>query len=169
MATMTIQQLESDNMRNMPQEYGVVPIPKYSENQATYRSQMHDGFTVICIPTTVQGDRLHELSALLEAMGSTSYNLVRPVYYETTLRTKIAQDPQSSEMMDLIINNIYLDAGFVYSHSMQVNGQGFHQSFQQLIAGKTNDTASRFKSATTVAKKGLKTLNNKLERLTAKA
>ena len=166
MATMAIQSLESSDMRDMPQEYGVVPIPKYSESQGTYRSQMHDGFTLACIPTTVQGERLNELSALLEAMGSSSYNIVRPVYYETTLRTKIAQDPQSSAMMDLIINNIYLDAGFVYSHSMQVNGQGFHQSFQQLIAGKTNDTASRFKSATTVAKKGLKQLNLQLIRLT---
>ena len=168
MATMTISSLESADMRDMPQEYGVVPIPKYSESQETYRSQMHDGFTIICVPTTVQGERLNELSALLEAMASSSYNLVRPVYYETTLRTKIAQDPQSSAMMDLIINNIYLDAGFVYSHSMQVNGQGFHQSFQQLVASKTNDTASRFKSATTMAKKGLRQLNNKLNKLTEK-
>ena len=99
-------------------------------------------------------------------MGSSSYKMVRPVYYETTLRTKIAQDPQSSAMMDLIINSIYLDAGFVYSHSMQVNGQGFHQTFQQLIASKTNDTPSRFKSATTMAQKGLRNLNRQLDRLT---
>ena len=168
MATMTISLLESGEMRDMPQEYGVVPIPKYSQSQETYRSQMHDGFTIVCIPTTVQGERLNEMSALLEAMGSSSYNLVRPVYYETTLRTKIAQDPQSSVMMDLIINNIYLDAGFVYSHSMQINGQGFHQSFQQLVASKTNDTASRFKAASSMAKKSLKTLNTQLTRLTEK-
>lgn len=168
MATMAIQSLESSAMRDMPQEYGVVPIPKYSQEQTTYRSQMHDGFSVVCIPTTVQGARLNEMSAVLEAMASSSYKLVRPVYYETTLRTKIAQDPQSSAMMDLIINNIHIDAGFVYSHSMQVNNQGFHQSFQQLVAGKTNDTASRFKRATTVAQKGLRELNTKLDNLTSK-
>ena len=166
MATMAIEQLESADMRDMPQEYGVVPIPKYSEAQTTYRSQMHDGFTVSSIPTTVQGERLNEMSAVLEAMASCSYNLVRPVYYETTLRTKIAQDPQSSVMMDLIINNIHIDAGFVYSHSMKVNGQGFHQSFQQLIATKTNDTASRFKSSSNAAKKGLRDLVHKLDTLT---
>ena len=153
-------------MRDMHQEYGVVPIPKYSEAQTIYRSQMHDGFTVISIPTTVQGERLDELSAVLEAMASASYNMVRPVYYETTLRTKIAQDPQSSVMMDLIINNIHIDAGFVYSHAMKVNGQGFHQSFQQLVGSKTNDTASRFKSSSNAAKKGLKNLINKLDALT---
>lgn len=164
MATMVIEGLETSEMRQMSDEYGVVPIPKYDENQTAYRSQMHDGFSTICIPTTVQGERLDEVSAVLEAMASTSYNMVRPVYYETTLRTKIAQDPQSSAMMDLIINNIYIDPGFVFSASMGT----FHQSFQDLIAKKTNDTASRFKSSSKTAQNGLVSIITKLNRLTEK-
>ena len=109
-------------------------------------------------------DRLHQVSAVLEAMASASYNLVRPVYYETTLRTKIVKDPQSSAMMDLIINSIYLDVGFVYSHSMN----SFHQGFQKVIDGKQNTTASHYKALSAGAKKSIRNLSKKLSEIADK-
>lgn len=164
MATLTIEWLESGAMREMPQEYGVVPIPKYDTLQKEYHSQMHDGFTIASVATTVKGDRLDMIGAVLEAMGSASFNLVRPVYYETTLRTKIVKDPQSSAMMDLIISGIHLDVGFVYSHSMS----SFHQGLQDIVDSKQNSTASRYKSMSKSAQKSLKNLAMKLDRLAEK-
>lgn len=161
MATICIQALESGDIRNMSEEYGVVPIPKFSEDQKTYRSQMHDGFSILCIPTTISEERSDMLSAILEAMASTSYRIVRPVYYETVLRTQIAKDPQSAEMMDLIINNIYIDAGFVYSHSMN----SFHQGFQQLVDKGQNDAISRYTRLSTAAKRALEKLVKQLDKL----
>ena len=156
-----IQQLEDGAMRNMSQEYGVVPIPKYSVDQKTYYSQMHDGFTIACFPNTVKSDRADMLSAVLEAMSSVSYRIVRPVYYETTLRTKLAQDPQSAAMMDIIVNNTVIDAGFVYSHSMG----SFHQGFQQLVDKGENDAISRYKRMTTSAQRSLEGLIRQLDKM----
>ena len=161
MGTLCIQLLENALIRNMEQEYGVVPIPKYSEDQKTYYSQMHDGFTIACFPNTVNSERADMLSAVLEAMSSVSYRTVRPVYYETTLRTKLAQDPQSATMMDLIVDNIRIDAGFVYSHSMG----SFHQGFQQLVDKGENDAISRYKRMTTSAQRALEKLVRDLDKL----
>ena len=161
MATVCISALEDAAIREMPQEYGVVPIPKYSESQTTYYSQMHDGFTIASLPNSVSEERADMLSAVLEAMGSTSYRIVRPVYYDTILRTQIAKDPQSAVMMDLIINNIRIDAGFVYSHNMG----SFHQGFQQLVASRNNDAVSRYKRLTTAAKRSLEKLIMDLDKL----
>lgn len=161
MGTLCVQLLENARIRNMEQKYGVVPIPKYSEDQKTYYSQMHDGFTIACLPNTVSSDRADMLSAVLEAMSSISYRIVRPVYYETTLRTKLAQDPQSAAMMDLIVDNIRIDAGFVYSHSMG----SFHQGFQQLVDKGENDAVSRYKRMTTSAQRQLEALVRKLDKL----
>ena len=163
MGTMVIQMLEEPAMRQMEQEYGVVPIPKYSEDQKTYYSQMHDGFTIACLPNTVKSDRADMLSAVLEAMSSISYRIVRPVYYETTLRTKLAQDPQSAAMMDIIVNNTVIDAGFVYSHSMG----SFHQGFQQLVDKGENDAISRYKRMTTSAQRSLEGLIRQLDKMAA--
>ena len=161
MATLCIHALENSALRNMTDEYGVVPMPKYDENQANYHSQMHDAFTIACIPTTVKGERLEQMAAFLEAMSSASYRIVRPDYYETTLRTKIAQDPQSSEMMDIIINNIHIDAGIIYSHNIG----SFHQGIQALVEGKTNNAVSRFKTMSKSAQSYLTKLVRKLNRL----
>ena len=161
MATLRIAVLEGDAIRSMPEEYGVVPIPKFSEDQKEYRSQMHDGFTIACLPNTVSEGRANMLSAVLECMGSISYNDVRPTYYDTILRTQIAKDPQSAHMMDIIINGIYIDAGIVYSHSMG----SFHQGLQQMMDARNNDTVSRYKKMTTSAKRGLEGLMKELDKI----
>jgi hypothetical protein len=85
--------LERESVRSMKDKFGIVPMPKFDEAQKEYRTMLHDQFTVISIPTTVQDERLDMVGAVLEALSSTAYKIVKPVYYEETLRTKIAQDP----------------------------------------------------------------------------
>ena len=139
MATLRIIELESSVMRNTDQEYGVIPMPKFDEAQEDYQTQLHDQFSVVTIPTTVKDERLDMVSAVVEAMASASYKIVRPVYYEETLRTKIAQDPQSALMMDIITEGIYIDLGIIYVDC------GVHAGLRSMIGNKSNDTASRFK------------------------
>ncbi len=161
MATLHIMALESASMRKMEDKYGVVPMPKYDEKQDGYNTLLHDQFTVFAVPTTVVGERLSMVSAVLEAMGSASYRIVKPAYYETTLRTKLAQDPQSAEMMDIIIRNIYIDAGIIYTGSLP----GYQGALRELVVNKQNDAVSRFTVRNKTAKKSLNEIVNKLDGL----
>ncbi len=161
MATLRIIELENSVMRNTDQEYGVIPMPKYDENQKNYQTLLHDQFSVVTIPTTVTNERLDMVSAVVEAMASASYKLVRPVYYEETLRTKIAQDPQSALMMDILTEGIYIDAGMLYSRHFDY----FHSSFRSLIIGRTNDATSRFKAIIKKAKDQTTDLNKMLNEM----
>ena len=161
MATLRIMELENDVIRNMTHQFGVVPMPKFDENQKAYRTLLHDQFTVICVPTTVKGDRLDEMSAVLEALSSTSYKTVKPAYYETTLRTKIAQDPQSAEMMDIIIDNIYIDAGIIYTNALS----SFHDKFRQIMGSKKNTVTSQYKKVAVLAEKALIKMVEKLDKI----
>ena len=161
MATLCLQALEHTTMRNMTDEYGVVPIPKFDQTITKYHSAMHDGYTVAVIPTTVTGARLDQMSAVLEAMGSASYRIIKPAYYELTLRTKLAKDPQSAAMMDLIINGIVIDPGIIYSNNMG----GFHAQHRGVIAGKVNNAASTYKSLSKNAQNKLRAVVKKLNDL----
>jgi hypothetical protein len=161
MATLRIMELENDVIRNMTHQFGVVPMPKFDENQKAYRTLLHDQFTVICVPTTVKGDRLDEMSAVLEALSSMSYKTVKPAYYETTLRTKIAQDPQSAEMMDMIIDNIYIDAGIIYTNALST----FHDKFRQIMGSKKNTVTSQYKRVAVQAEKALLKMVEKLDKI----
>ena len=164
MATLRVLEMENSSMRNMEQEYGVVPIPKYDQNQETHKTLLHDQFTVVCIPVTVQDEQLDQVSAVLEAMSSTSYRIVKPVYYEATLRTKLAQDPQSAEMMDIITDNVYIDAGVIYYSPLN----GFHHTFRSVIKSGNNTTVSIFKMKDKATKRSLATIVSKLEKVAAK-
>ena len=94
-------------------------------------------------------------------MASTSHKTVRPAYYETTLRTKIAKDPQSAEMFDIIIDNIYMDAGIIYTISLNT----FHDHFRRIIGSKENTVVSKYQSVLPQTKKALNTMANRLERV----
>ena len=159
MATLRIMALENSIMRSMSDEYGVIPMPKYDAAQDGYNTLLHDQFTVIAVPTTVKFERLDTVSAVLEAMGSASYRIVKPVYYEETLRTKIASDPQSSLMMDIITEGIYIDLGIIYVDC------GVHAGLRSMIGEKNNNTASRFKSISKITKKKVQGMVIKLDNL----
>ncbi len=164
MATIRILELESDVMRSMDQEFGVVPMPKYDENQKEYRTLLHDQFTVFSVLNTATNEQLDEASAVLEAMAFVSYKTVRPAYYETTLRTKIAKDPQSAEMFDIIIDNVYMDAGILYTIPLST----FHDYFRRIIGSKENTVVSDYKKISTQAKRALNTMCGRLDRMLEK-
>ena len=150
MATIRIMGLERETVRSMPEKFGVAPMPKFDEKQKEYHTMLHDRFSVVAIPTTA-GDRLDMISATLEALSSTGYKVVKPVYYEETLRTKIVQDPQSSAMLDLIINSLTTDSGIFYTDVLN----GFQNAFRDIILSKQNTVTSTYR-------KSLKTLENRL-------
>jgi hypothetical protein len=147
--------------RDSEVKYGIFTYPKFDENQKDYRTLLHDQFTVLCVPTTVKGDELDMVSAVMEALASASYRTVRPAYYETTLRTKIAQDPQSAAMFDLIIDNIYIDAGIIYTIQLST----FHNYFREIIGSKENTVVSKYKSVTKQAERALNTMTNRFDRI----
>lgn len=162
MATLCLDLLETPEIRLMPQEYGVVPMPKFDETQTSYHSQMHDGFNIVCVPSTVSDERTHMLSAVLEAMASSSYRIVRPAYYETVLRTQIASDPQSAAMIDIVINNIHIDIAFAYTHQLNT----FHHRLQEIAkTGRTEGVVSTFEKASKSSQRALGKLIEKLDKL----
>ncbi len=149
MATLRILELENQAMRNMKSVYGVVPMPMYDENQDDYSTFLHDQVTVFSIPATIwrakDADRIHKVSAMMEQLAWESHYTVRPAYYDTTLRTKLAQDPDSAAMMDTIVSNIYIDAGILYTTAVG----NFHDTLRQIMISKNNTVTSNYKSIVT--------------------
>jgi len=161
MATIRIFSMEGAAMRNMDDPYGVVPMPRLSEDQTAYRSTLHDGFSLVAAPATIYGEHLEMVCAVLEAMGSASYHIVRPAYYETTLRTKLASDPDSSRMMDIITQNLRTDPGYFYVYTFN----SFHHGFRHIVASKQNTAVSDYAKRAKADKKLVQGVNRKFARL----
>lgn len=98
------------------ENYAIIPAPKLDENQATYLTTLHDGITILGIPSSLPSETLPGVCATMEAMASGSYNGVTPKYYESALKVQYTRDEVSGEMIDLIRENVTTDFAFAYSH-----------------------------------------------------
>ena len=95
-------------LRNMDKDFGILPIPKYSETQSDYTSYIHSGHTsTSCVPVTNPDPDL--AGRVLEDAAYWSYLILKPAYYDTTLKGKISRDNESGEMLDIIYSKINLD------------------------------------------------------------
>ena len=99
---------EMVQLRDMPDDFGVVPFPKYTEDQAQYYTRIIGGFPFV-VPAT--NPRPEIAGAILEAMACETRNTVIPAYYESSLQTKYSRDPDTIEMLDLIMENRVYDLG----------------------------------------------------------
>ena len=102
MVTLRLVSVESDELKNMDDKYGIIPIPKLDEYQDRYYTFLHDQFTAFGIVSTVKEDRLQKMGSVLEAMASESYKSEIPVYYDIALKHRYAKDEESGRMRDMI-------------------------------------------------------------------
>lgn len=134
---------ESDELRSMETEYGIIPIPKYDEDQDEYYSLAHDLFTVYGVVSAVNSIDLDNVGAVLEAMAIESHKVVTPAYFEVALKGKYAKDPQSWEMLDMIVNNLKINGGLLYT----INLNDITQKIRNMIRDdQSNASASLLSS-----------------------
>lgn len=102
--------------RDMKSDFGILPLPKYDENQEKYASYVHtNNASACCVPIT-NSDR--DLAGrILEDMAYQSYLLVRPAFYDVTLKIKLTRDEDTAEILDMIYDNINLDLTLVMNRS----------------------------------------------------
>lgn len=98
-----------EDLRNMDADFGLIPFPKYDESQTTYYSRI-EGCEQTCIPVTNTAN-LEMTSVILEAMASDSAQNLVPAYYETLLKSKLARDNDSEQMLEIIFANRVFDWG----------------------------------------------------------
>jgi hypothetical protein len=126
----------SENLRDMKEDYGIIPFPKFDESQEEYLSSVHDIATLMCLPTTCT--KIDAVCATLEAMAYYSYYEVTPIYYETALKTKYTRDDLSSQIIDIIHDSAMTDLAYVYQQSLSEAGM----VMRLLAANKTKDYVS---------------------------
>ncbi len=98
------------SLRDSEVEYGVLPYPKWDAAQETYRG--YDISAFVSIPSSVSDAEM--VGKTLEMLNFYGEELVLPTYYDIHLNTKSVRDEASVEMLDLIFNSIYCDAGRTY-------------------------------------------------------
>ena len=128
--------------RDMETDYGILPMPKYDENQEEYHCGVHAyGLSLISVPVTATDPG--RTAMILELMGYKSKELLTPAFYEKTLKGKYFRDEESGEMLDIIFSSRVYDIGY-YS-----NWGNLHTRLEGMSQGAKSDFASVFESTRT--------------------
>ena len=95
-------------LRSMETDFGIIPYPKYTEDQSRYYSRV-SYYNAPVIP--ISNDRLELVGAVLEYFNWASAETVIPAYYDTVLHGKVVRDEDSREMLDIIFDARVVDIG----------------------------------------------------------
>ena len=147
--------VEDGSYINMESDYGIIPTPMWDGDQENYQSFVHDEYTVMGIMGTAKEERLSMLGAFLEAFSNYSYNETREVYFELALKGRYARDEASRRMLDLIIDSIYLDAGWIFSGCLG----DFALIFREIVPNRNLNWTSFYRSKLSIVKKYVTDLN----------
>jgi len=118
--------------------FGIVPAPKYDENQDQYYScYSNSNTTAYAIPITASDTS--RTGNIVEQMAILSQYTLTPAYYDITLEGKFLRDNESAGMIDIILDTRNYDIGSIYDW-------GTIQSMfsSKLYADKSSDFASAY-------------------------
>ena len=106
---------EAKEFREMKNDFGVIPAPKYDASQENYA--VYSNFPInLMIPCTITNKNM--VGAILEYLSYQGSEVVIPKFYETMIQTKYLRDTESVEMLDE-----YVSPNLVYNVGTDLVGQ----------------------------------------------
>ena len=143
------------NLKDMSDDFGVLPVPKYDKAQEKYTTWVHSISSTMVVPVGPQN--ADDVSKVLECMAILSGKHVIPTYYDLVLKRKTVRDEESAGMLDIIFSNRTYDLVNYYSE-LSLAG-----TFQGAVNSKNNSYASSYHRAQSRSEKALNKLIKKFE------
>ena len=101
---------EVSALRDMDDDIGILPPPKFTEDQKRYYSLVEGGaLSVILKP--LNPERYDIVGILLNELAYYSRQDVIPAYIEVLLKSKVSRDEESASMIELIFDSSFYDLG----------------------------------------------------------
>ena len=98
-------------LRDMEEEIGLVPVPKYDESTPKYYGLVEAYGGLLSVPVTTSD--FERTSIITEALCAEGHKIIIPAYYEKALKTKYARDDESEAMLDYIKDSAVYDYGYM--------------------------------------------------------
>ncbi len=141
-------------LRDMEDNYGIIPVPKLDENQSEYIT-FGSAFVPSYAGMPLNNNRDNINGILLNTYGHISQRDLQPVVASVTLKGKGARDEESQKMIDIIYKDVLLDLNSCYNFGSSFN------LLRDVTMGKKENFVSNFekiqKSATSELEKLLAT------------
>ena len=139
-------------LRGMESDFGILPYPKLNAEQdryyatvAPYNSQF------VCVPL-IQKD-IERTGTVTEALAYYGKKIVTPAYYDVNLVGQSTRDEESSDMLEIIFDNLVFDIGYYY----QVGP--YNKELIRMVQARDTNFTSMYDSFNTSAENLLAVIN----------
>ncbi|MBQ8508917.1 MAG: carbohydrate ABC transporter substrate-binding protein [Clostridia bacterium] len=140
-------------LRDMEDDYGIIPMPKLNENQEEYLTYGSPwGPIGVAVPVTCSTERAEMVGTAMEMMAYLSYTTVGPQMFNITLKEKVSRDENSKAMMDIIYEDIIFDLNGIH------NFGGSGGLLRSCAIGAKENFSSQYASLLSKAEEELQTL-----------
>lgn len=103
-----------ENMRKMDTDFGILPMPLYSEGQSSYHHIINPHVaSMLTVPMDCPDTEMTGI--VLDALGAESKNVLTPAYNEVYLKTKGTRDDDSEAVLDIVFSTLKYDVGYLYN------------------------------------------------------
>lgn len=143
--------------RKMDSDFGILPLPKYDENQEGYYHLLSYASPAIAIPVTALDPEKN--AAVIDALSYYGRSIVLPEYYDRVLQGQVSRDEESQDMLDIIFDSAYFDLGIIH------NFGGIRGIFGAMTATGSDTFASEYAALETVANKSIDRIIKQYDKL----
>lgn len=124
----------TSKFRTVENHYGIVPVPKYNEEQTSYYSNVNYLAPLLVVPkTNVNSEKT---GRILDTMAYMSYKELLPVYYNSNLAYKALGTPEALEMLNIIRDTRCFETGLLYGWTTD-----FYTEVRDVFIGATATTS----------------------------
>ena len=139
----------TESLGEMEDKYGILPLPKFDENQEGYYTNAWDQFSVFGVPLTLAEADKDMTGIIFEALCAESYKTVFPAYYDQALKSRYSAEPATAEIIDLIMAGRKLEFTFQFGEQLS----SLPYLFRQMLGSNSTDIASTYKTRQKALKK----------------
>lgn len=101
-------------LRTMDFDFGILPLPKYTEDQEKYYSPVTTyGCNCISIPVSVKD--VDRAAIIIEVLSCESYYTLTPAYYDLSLKSKLIRDAESAASLDIILGSAVFELAYMWN------------------------------------------------------
>ena len=135
------------HLTEMTDEYGLLPLPKYTTEQENYYGGVQDSHNNIAVMYHGAQD-YEQMSAVLELFAAKSYSSVRPTLFEKVVKGKYLKDASSVKVFDIILAGTRWDFTDIYPSAVKdVRNTIWRDAIYKAVHGGSGDGAGAMTEA----------------------
>ncbi len=151
----TNQLLQALDFRAMEADFGILPLPKFEEEQSSYYSTSNTSWEdYLIVPVTNQAFEM--TGHVLDAMGYYSQQYVTPAFIETSVLGKSVRDDDSAKMVELIYDTHVYDVARIFGWG------GINSMINTLVDNSSTALASEYAKIESAIMEAMKNTMNEL-------